>query len=107
MVVLAAFCLAGVLEATNAAPSVQPLPSGRWPASPRLSGDAVDVKVAGSHAYVALSEAGLAIYDVTDPANAVLVNRWHDTNSVRSVAVSGNYAYSISQAAGSGYRCST
>src|SRR5688572_8803560 len=91
---LLAFCLATVLAATHAAqPNVQVLLPGKWPAAARFGGDAVDVKVAGNYAYVALYEAGLAIFDVSNPTSGVLVGTCETVGTAQGLHVSGDYVY--------------
>jgi len=50
------------------------------------------IQVSGSYAYLAVSEEGLIILDVTNPGNPVLVGSYH-LPSIRDVFVSGSYAY--------------
>ena len=73
--------MAAGLAATHAAPpSLQLLPQtkwpawqGKWPAWPGGGRNAHDVKVVGNYAYVALSSAGLAVVDVSNPSDCVRV----------------------------------
>ena len=91
---LLAFCLATGLAAAHAAqPNIQALLPGKWPAYARFGGDAVDVKVAGNFAYVALYEAGLAIFDVSNPTNGVLAGTCETIGTAQGLDVSGNYVY--------------
>ena len=70
------------------------------PASPTLItdkfvyyGHAQGVAVSGNYGYVADSEAGLAVVDVSNPASARVVGRAATGNYSGNVALSGNYAY--------------
>ena len=47
----------------------------------------------GNYAYVALDAAGLAVIDVSNPANPVRVGGYDTSGNAFGVAVSGNYAY--------------
>jgi hypothetical protein len=94
---LLAVCFAAGLGATHAAqPSLRPLvESGKWPAWPR--GQPADIAVAGNHAYVALRQGGLGIYDVSDPGNpmqvgSVAISRRRSGGAI-GVTVSGAYAF--------------
>src|SRR5687767_1523711 len=88
-----AFCLAAGLAMIHAAaPSVKPLLEGRWPAGPRFDGEALDIKLVGNYAYVGLYD-GLAVFDVTNPTNGVLLGRWMGQQASERIAVSGNFAY--------------
>jgi hypothetical protein len=51
------------------------------------------VTVVGDRAYVGASEAGLAIYDVVDPANPVLLGVADTPGACETAVVKGNYAY--------------
>ena len=88
---------AGLAAAHAAPPSVQPLLPGKWPAWPR--GDALDVKVVGNYAYVALHSTGfldsrsLGVFDVSNPSNCVQVGGCATSGYAYGVAVAGNYAY--------------
>jgi hypothetical protein len=64
---------------------------GSWPSSTNY---AYDVKVAGPYAYVALPHDGLAVLDVSHPANCVRVGGYANlrTYNAHNVAVTGNYA---------------
>ena len=65
------------------------------------------VAVAGSVAYVADSNGGLQVIDVSDPANPALLGSWsYDTLALGyacDVAVSGSVAYVAGGASGSGF----
>jgi len=69
------------------------------PASPailgeyRTPGDAADVYVSGSYAYVASGRSGLLLIDVSDPALPTLVGHYDTPGDARAVDVSGSYAY--------------
>ena len=90
---LLAGCLAAGLAAAHAAPpSLQPLHPGKWPEWPR-GGFALDVKVAGNYAYVALSAAGLGVIDLRNPTIPVQVGGCDTSGQAWAVAVLGNYAY--------------
>jgi len=56
-------------------------------------GNAVDVAVQGTHAFVALDGLGLGVVSIADPANPVLVGTCAQPSAARAVAVSGDYAY--------------
>ena len=84
-------CLAlGFAEVHAASPSVQSLIRGEWVWP---SGIAFDVKVVGRYAYVAGGPGGLAVIDVSDPANCVRVGTLDSSDTAFGVAVSGNFAY--------------
>jgi hypothetical protein len=51
------------------------------------------VTVVGKRAYVAANIAGLAIYDVSDPVNPVLLGVADTPGACQNVAVAGNHAY--------------
>jgi len=65
-----------------------------------LTGEAMDVAVSGSHAFVAAGTAGLHIVDVTDPGNASLVASIATNGNAESVYIDGSYAYVGSGAGG-------
>ena len=87
----------GVLTAT-AQPRLAPLLKGKWPNF--ASGEAFDLKVVGQHAYVAVREGGLAVFDVTIPANPVPVGGYDTSRYSIGLAVSGNHAYVADSEAG-------
>jgi hypothetical protein len=57
------------------------------------SGNYYDVAVAGNYVYVAAGTTGLEIFDISDPANPVMVGRCDTLGEAKGVALSGNYAY--------------
>lgn len=57
------------------------------------AGDAGNVVVSGSYAYVADGANGLVILNVADPANPLLVKTVDTAGNASDVAVDGNYAY--------------
>ena len=57
------------------------------------SGEAKNVAVSGSYAYVADGANGLVILNITDPKNPVLAGSYDTDGTANDVAVSGNYAY--------------
>ena len=85
-----ALLVLGVLSAT-AQPRLASLLNSKWPDYAR--GYANDVKVVGQYAYVAVGEGGLAVFDVSDPANPVRVGGYDTSGLAYGVAVAGNYAY--------------
>ena len=52
-----------------------------------------DVEVVGNYAYVALSQAGLTVLDVSNPTNCLPVGGCDTPGHAYGVAVSGTYAY--------------
>lgn len=66
----------------------------------RTEGIAAGVTVSSNHAYVACSEAGLEVIDVTNPAAPFRVGRYDTDGSAYGVAVAGNYAYVADGGAG-------
>jgi hypothetical protein len=52
-----------------------------------------DVVVVGNYAYVAAETTGLEIFDISDPANPVMVGHYDTKGEAYGVALSGNYAY--------------
>lgn len=70
-------------------PSLQPLHIGRCATLDR----AFDVAVLGRYAYVADGEAGLQVYDVSDPDAPIRVGGYSPELWAVGVAVSGNYVY--------------
>jgi hypothetical protein len=56
-------------------------------------GDAYDVAVSGSYAYVADGSSGLEIIDVSNPSSPSFAGHWKTPSSANGVAVSGSYAY--------------
>ena len=54
---------------------------------------AVDVAIAGGHAYIAALFGGLRVVDVSDPANPAVVAVHPTPGQASGVAVAGNYAY--------------
>lgn len=89
---LGALLVAGVTATQAALPTLQPLLSGRWQWAP--GGTAHDVTAVGNYAYLALGASGLAVVDVSDPANSVRVGSYTSGSGFAfGVAVSGNYAY--------------
>ena len=98
-VALLVICFAiGPTVTHAAAPRLQPLLPAKWPTFSR--GQPYDVKVVGSYAYVVLGQAGLAVFDVSNPANPVQVGGYDTIGFAHSVAVSGNYAYVADSDAG-------
>jgi len=86
-------CFAGSLTVTHAAlPIVQPLLRSTWPAW-RSDDQAADVKVAGSHAYVAIARRGLAVINISDRTNFAQVGGCDTRGVALGLAVLGNYAY--------------
>ncbi len=69
------------------------------PSSPTLMGtcdtpgEAADVAVSGSYAYVADRSSGLQIIDFSNPYAPTIVGSYDTPNDAEGVAVSGNYAY--------------
>ena len=92
LLTLAALLIAGLAPTHAAAPAVQTLLPGKWPAFPR-GGGALDIKVVGNYAYVALEFSGLGIFDVSNPANPVQVGSYKTPFAAVAVDVSGNHAY--------------
>jgi uncharacterized delta-60 repeat protein len=64
---------------------------GTWPGF--SAGRAVDVVVEGNRCYVALSEGGLAIFDVSDPLRPMPLGGWKNAGQANRMAVSGRYVY--------------
>jgi len=56
-------------------------------------GGAVRVAVSGNFAYVADQASGLAIVDISNPADPTLAGNFNTDGTAYDVAVSGNYAY--------------
>jgi hypothetical protein len=94
----AAWLLFGTLAATAAQPSLRPLLQGKWRGS--FCDLAYDVKVVGNYAYIALNQGGLAVFDISNPANPVRVGGYDTSGWAYGVAVSGNYAYVADSEAG-------
>ncbi len=69
-------------------------------------GTAVDLAVAGSILYVASGQAGVELFDISDPAMAVRLGQANTPNFARSVDVSGRFLYVAdgTSRAGSGVR---
>ena len=65
----------------------------RWLGGTHFSGEATAVVLKGSNALVAGSHDGLAIFDVTDPANPQLLGTLALPGAERDVTVTGNVAY--------------
>ncbi|HOX39172.1 MAG TPA: peptidylprolyl isomerase [Candidatus Brocadiia bacterium] len=72
--------------------STDPQVLGRIP-GPSTGLLAFETQQVGNLLYVAAGEAGLLIYDVTDPLAAVLLDSYDTSNSVRDVEVVGNTAF--------------
>src|SRR5678816_4596118 len=64
---------------------------GSWPGYSR--GSAIHVTVTNNLAYVSLNFAGLAIFDVSQPANPVRLGGLKLNAPTRAIQVLGNYAY--------------
>src|SRR3954463_13519748 len=64
---------------------------GSWPGHSR--GSAIQVTVTNNLAYVSLNFAGLAIFDVSQPANPVRLGGLNLNAPTRAIHVAGNYAY--------------
>lgn len=62
-------------------------------AMPPVTSYVSGVIVEGNWAYVAAAGAGLAVYDVSDPANPVLQGMADTPYACRDVAIDGDYAY--------------
>ena len=65
-----------------------------------LPGNALDVAISGSYAFVAAESAGIHIVDITDPTNASLVATVQTVGSAQSIFIDGDYAYIGSIAGG-------
>ncbi len=79
-----AICVAGSTNAGVCTPSITNVLQG---------GGTFDVEVVGDLAYVASDEAGLQIFDISDPNTPVFVG-WVDTpGEARGVAINGTAAY--------------
>ena len=96
---LALVLLLSVLPAVAAPPRLEPLvQAGKWPEVTR--GGALDVKLVGDRAYLAVGYSGLAVLDVSNPANPVRVGGYDTSGYAEGVAVSGNIAYVADRDAG-------
>ena len=80
------------------AQAADPVLVGQWPGWQR--GDANGVAVSGNYVYVTIGKAGLAVIDVSNPANPQRVGGCDTSGSACGVAVSGNYAYVADDEAG-------
>ncbi|MDD3275506.1 MAG: S8 family serine peptidase [Kiritimatiellales bacterium] len=58
-----------------------------------VSGDAQNIVVVGSYAYVAAGESGLVILNVSDPKNPVVAGLCDTAGAATDVAVNNGYAY--------------
>ena len=58
-----------------------------------LSGEAKNIVVAGSYAYVAAGSAGLVILNVSNPEHPVLAGSYDTAGTANDVAVNNGYAY--------------
>ena len=79
-----------------AQPSVQVVREARWP-SVRNGIGAIDVKVVGRFAYVAMFRDGLRVIDVSNPTNLVQVRSYNTGGHAWGVTLSGNFAYVANQ----------
>jgi len=77
------FCLTAVAQ--------NPVQVGSWPGFQR--GQFLGIAVQGSHAYAATGDAGLQIFNVSNPAAPVRVGGYNTTGYALGVVVSGSYAY--------------
>jgi hypothetical protein len=71
-----------------------------WVGSVDTPGDAYDVAVSGSYAYIADNSSGLRIVDISNPANPQIVGFVITPGDAWGVAVSGIYAYVADEYAG-------
>jgi hypothetical protein len=67
---------------------------------PWLNFSPEDICVEGNYAYIAGNINGLHIFDISDPANPVWVNKVDSIGSIYHVYVEGNYAYILSMSYG-------
>ena len=88
---LALGLLLNALALCAAPPHLEPLLQGKWPGFTR--GEALDVKVAGNRAYLALGYGGLVILDVSNPASPVWLGGYDTGGYALGVAVSGNHIF--------------
>ena len=56
-------------------------------------GDAWSLAVAGSYAYVAASDAGLQVVDISHPRSPTIIGSTSTSGNAKGVAVAGSYAY--------------
>ncbi|MDD5626100.1 MAG: DUF2341 domain-containing protein [Patescibacteria group bacterium] len=56
-------------------------------------GTALDVAISGNYAYVADSDQGLEVFDITTPSAPILKSRLTSLSSSYGITISGNYAY--------------
>jgi hypothetical protein len=61
---------------------------------------AVDVDIAGDHAYVADGSSGLQVIDITDPTLPTLAGSYNTPNIASGVQVAGDHAYVADQTSG-------
>ncbi|MHA1550763.1 MAG: hypothetical protein ACTSQC_02335 [Candidatus Heimdallarchaeaceae archaeon] len=64
------------------------------------SADAYGVAISGNYLYVAVSHAGLDVYDITTPTSPTFVDNVDLDGYARRVEISGNYAYVVSDLGG-------
>src|SRR5690349_14536842 len=80
-IILLLWCfVAPSISVCRALPNVQALSDGKWPLFSR--GPAFDVKIDGRYAYIAVDQSGLAIFDISDPANCVSVGGYEISGPV-------------------------
>jgi hypothetical protein len=65
--------------------------------NPVVGGTPVGLEVSGNYAYVVVREAGLQVFDVSDPTRLRVIGGYRTSGYAVDVAVSGGYAYLASQ----------
>jgi len=83
------------LHATSLAVDLDPISIGTYDTY-----DAMGVTLSNHYAYVADSEAGLLIFDVSDPANPQPLGSCDTPGVARVIALSGHYAYIADETGG-------
>src|ERR1043166_252947 len=92
LLALATALLPGTMVPVFAQPNqLQLTLRGSWPGYAR--GPALDVTVVSNRAYVAIGKEGLAIFDVSNPAQPMRLAGIATSGLARKVQVAGNYAY--------------
>jgi hypothetical protein len=89
----APFATFAVLLALDACAEVRldPLHGGKWPAF--NAGSVVDIAVEDGLAYVALSEGGLSVFDISIPENVTLLAEYNPLEYVAKIFVTNRHAY--------------
>ena len=90
-------CIASVVVVAICAPELR----AQFPCQPEflssLGGIELDLKIVGSHAYVANRTGGLYIYDVSIPSSPDLIGTFDTPGEAQGVTVSGSVAFVADQ----------